>query len=784
MARRRSAAVWAVLAVVFGAVSSLVVGLAVNAVPRSWGWAHNWWLLIEGSAGLLAAAVLVAVAQARSPADGAEDGHPGVRVGMPRWSPVAGSNTGTMISARKVIISTSQAADPGEGPSSQAFAVDRPGAGAGGRPAGNLPPRNPAFTGRESVLAEIERQLAGGAVVAVRGLGGMGKSQAALEYAYRMRGTGRYQVTGWVRADSAVTAAEDLAALAPLLGLRADGPAGEVAASVVTALGSRRDWLVVFDNAREPDDLTGMLPGGGGHVLITSRNRAWSGVASQLDLEVFSRAESMAFLCRRSGRPEPEAAGELAAELGDLPLALAQAAAYIDARAVTIGGYLALYRDPALARRLRDEGLDAGEYPASVARTWLLTIGQLSADRPAAVDLLRLCAFLSPDEIDLGVLATGAAGGLAAVLGDHLERTETAGALARASLLTATGEGRIRVHRLVQAVTRDQLDEDLLAAWSGRVLDLVTAVFPGKPQDHRSWPACASVASHAEAIAAHAGRSPNLAGKSARLLGRLGVYLIASAQPRAALEVLERALAMEEAASGPGHHEAAVILNNLGIAQWELGDLAAGRASVERALAIDEAVYGPGHPELATALNNLGAILGELGEVTAAHASVKRALAIDEAAYGPGHPEVASTLNNLGAVQRRLGELTDARATLEHALAIEEAAYGPDHPEVADILSNLGLVQRQLGDLPAARASAERALAIKQAAYGPGHPELASILNNLGAVQRELGEMPAARATLERALASKQAAYGPHHPEVADILSNLEMVQQQLDKQK
>jgi Tfp pilus assembly protein PilF len=781
--------VWAVLAVVFAAILSLVVGLAVNAVPRSWVWAHDWWLLIGASAGLLAVAGLVAVAQARSPADGAEDDRPVVRAGMPSWSPMAGSNTGTMISARKVIIRTGRTANPGEGSTAPASAADRPEAGAGSRPGGNLPPRNPVFTGREDMLAEIGRQLAGGAVavVAVRGLGGMGKSQVALEYAYRMRGTDRYQVTAWVRADSAVTAAEDLAALAPLLGLGADGPAGEVAASVVAALGSRRDWLVVFDNAQGPDDLAGMLPGGAGHVLITSRNRAWSGVASQLDLEVFSRAESVAFLCRRSGRPEPEAAGELAAELGDLPLALAQAAAYIDARAVTIGGYLTLYRDPALARRLLDEGLEAGEYPASVARTWLLTIGQLSADRPAAVELLRLCAFLSPDEIDLDVLATGAAaapGGLAAALGDRLERTETAGALARASLLTATAEGRIRVHRLVQAVTRDQLDENLLAAWTGRVLDLVTAVFPGKPQDHRSWPACASMASHAEAIAAHAGRYRNLAAKSARLLGRLGVYLIASAQPRAALDVLERALAMEEAASGPGHHEAAVILNNLGIAQWELGDLAAGRASVERALAIDEAAYGPGHPELATALNNLGSMLGELGEITAARASVERALAIDQAAYGPGHPEVASTLNNLGTVQRRLGELTAARATLEHALAIEESAYGPDHPEVADILSNLGIVQQQLGDLPAARGSAERALAIKQAAYGPGHPEVASILNHLGAVQRELGELTTARATLERALAIKQAAYGPRHPDVTDILSNLEMVQQQLDNQK
>ena len=660
------------------------------------------------------------------------------------------------------------------------LAARRPGGGKGGD---TLPPRNPVFTGREEMLAQVGRQLDGGpvAVVAVRGLGGMGKSQVALEYAHRMRASGRYQVAAWVRADSPVTVAEDLAAAAPLLGLPADGPAGEVAGSVVAALGARRDWLVVFDNAQAPGDLAGLVPGGAGHVLITSRNRAWSGAAFQLDLEVFSRAESVVFLCKRSGRPESEAAGELASELGDLPLALAQAAAYIDARALTVGGYLALYRDPVLARRLRDEGLDAGEYPASVARTWLLTIGQLSAHRPVAVELLRLCAFLGPDDIDLEVLAAGAAettGSLYAALGDRLERTEAAGALARASLVTATAQDRLRVHRLVQAVTRDQLDEDLLAAWSGRVLDLVTAVFPGKPQDYRSWPVCAIMASHVEAVTTQTGGYRNLAGKSARLLGRLGVYLCASAQSRAALEVLERALAMAEAGNGPGHSEAAVILNNLGMAQWDLGDLAAARASVERALAIEETVYGPGHPELATALNNLGAILGELGDLAAARASVERALAIDQAAYGPGHPEVASTLNNLGAVQRRLGELTAARTTLERALAIEEAAFGPEHPEVADILSNLGAVQRQQGDLPAAYASVERALAIKQAAYGPNHPEVASILSNLGAVQRELGEVTAARSTLERALAIKQAVYGPSHPEVADIISNLHKIQQ------
>ena len=269
--------------------------------------------------------------------------------------------------------------------------------------------------------------------------------------------------------------------MAPLLGIDTDAPAGELAAAVVAALGSRRDWLVVFDNAQAPADLAGMLPGGGGHVLITSRNRQWGRIAAQLDLEEFTRAESVAFVGKRSGRDEPEAAAELAEELGDLPLALAQAAAYIDTRAVTVGGYLALYRDPALARRLRDEGLESEEYPASVARTWLLSLAQLSGERPAAVELLRLCAFLDPDDIDLELLAAGAAQAgevLAAALGDRLERAETAGALARASLVTVPAEARLRVHRLVQAVTRDQLDDDQAAVWARRALDLVSAMFP------------------------------------------------------------------------------------------------------------------------------------------------------------------------------------------------------------------------------------------------------------------------------------------------------------------
>ena len=350
----------------------------------------------------------------------------------------------------------------------------------------------------------------------------------------------------------------------------------------------------------------------------------------------------------------------------------------------------------------------------------------MAGDRPAAVELLRLCAFLDPDDIDLDVLAAGtveAGGVLAAALGDRLERTETAGALARASLVTATAEGRWRVHRLVQAVTRDQLDEDQIAAWSGRALSLVAAVFPGEPDDHQSWPACGSVAPHVEAVTAHTERYPDLALKRSSLLGQLGIYLAASAQFRAALSVLEHALAIEEAADGPDHPHVAMILTHLGAAQRQLGELSAARATLQRALAITEAAYGPDHPQLASTLTSLGTTQRQLGELSAARATLERALAITEAAYGPDHPQLASTLTSLGTTQRQLGELSAARATLERALAITEAAYGADHPKVADTLTNLGVVRRSLGELSAARATQERALAIMEAAYGPHYPK-------------------------------------------------------------
>jgi Tfp pilus assembly protein PilF len=646
-------------------------------------------------------------------------------------------------------------------------------------PGDTLLARNPNFTGRGEALENLEGLLAAGpvAVVAVRGLGGVGKSQLALEYAYRMRATGRYWLAGWVRADTPLTIAEDLAELAPSLGLTAETAVGETAAKVIRALGSRPDWLIVFDNAQAPDGLAGMLPRGQGHILITSRNRVWSGLATQMDLAEFSRTESVEFVSGRSGADEPEAANELATELGDLPLALAQAAAHIDNRSMSIRGYLDSYRDPALAQRLRDAGVDSTEYPASVARTWLMSVNQLSSENPPAVDLLRLCAFLDPNDIDLDLLSTGRAevsGVLVTVL--DRERAEIAGALAARSLVTISGQDHLRVHRLVQAVTRDQLDDAQALEWARQALDLVTAILPPDPGDYRVWPTYARLAPHIEAVTGHARFRP-LQGQKLELLKKLGVYLSESEQLWAARTTFERVLEIQEAAYGDTSPEIAKTLDNLGAVQLRLGELGNARASLERALEISETADPPYHPEVARALVNLGGVQLRLGELENARASLERALEISEEAYGPDNPEVATALINLGGVQTRLGELGNAHASLERALVILRRAHGEDHPEVASALVYLGAVQVDQGELGVARASVVRALEIRTAVYGPDHPWIASALINLGVIQLRLSELANACASLQRGLEISAAVRGPDHPEVASALVTLGAVQ-------
>jgi len=650
---------------------------------------------------------------------------------------------------------------------------------------GALPPiwnvphaRNPNFTGREEHLANLKAALGSGKPAAltqaIHGLGGVGKTQLALEYNYRS--VAEYDIVWWVRSEEPATLAADYASLANALDL----PEKEVADQEVIIqavkqwLEQHPKWLLVFDNAKDRADVRKYIPRGEtGHVLITSRNANWRATATPLDVHVLERSESVDFLLKRTGYTDREAAGALADALGDLPLALEQAGAYMEAKGRNISDYLNMFT--VHKNKLLNRAAPSTDYPDTVATTWDIAFNEVMQLSSSGADLLNLCAFLAPDDIPVELLDSGVEylpGSLAAVAGDPLAFDDAVDPLRRYSLVEITA-GTISVHRLVQAVTRDRLDGDELKKWAEAAVRIVDEAFPFKINDVGTWPVSTRLLPHALAAAEHAEALDVASDSTVRLLNQTGLYLKGRAQFAEAKEMHERTLAIDEAVYGPDHPDVAICVNNLGDVLKALGDMEGAKKKFERALAIGEAAYGPDHPTVAIYVNNLGDVLQDLGNLEAAKKMFERALAIDEAAYGPDHPTVAIYVNNLGIVLKALGDLEGAKKMYERALAIGEATYGPDHPTVAIRVNNLGIVLKALGDLEGAKKMYERALAIDEAAYGPDHPTVAIDVNNLGLVLKALGDLEGAKKMYERALAIGEAAYGPDHPQVAIYVNNL-----------
>lgn len=640
-----------------------------------------------------------------------------------------------------------------------------------------LPPRNPSFTGRDQLLRDLRTALTSGGPAAltqaISGLGGVGKTQLAAEYAHRY--ASQYDVVWWVRAEEPAMIAEEYARLAAALGLPEKDEADQrLAVEAVRTWLSRHDrWLLVFDNVNDPKTLTGFMPHPRtGHILITSRNPSWRGVATPLPVPTLERGESVKLLLDRTHQSDQTGAERLAEALGDLPLALVQAAATIEETHSSIATYYSVFGDHQRELLLRGVPTD---YPAPVATTWGLALQEAQRVTPVAVDLLNLCAFLAPDDIPREGLADAAPhlpAPLSAAMADPFMLDEAVAALRRYSFIEVH-EGALTVHRLVQAVVRDRLSPEDRRAWAQAAVTLVDHEFPESSDDVETWPSCARWLPHALAAAAHAEALGVAREARARLLARFAVYLQGRAAFAEAKGFLEQALALHEAEYGTEDPRVASVLRSLGSVLHDLGDLGGARSCFERALGIDVATYGPDHPEVARDVNDLGSVLMDLGDLPAARKHLERALSIDEATYGPDDPSVAIRLNNLGALFRDLGDFSSARAYLERALAIDIRAYGPEHPTVAIGRTNLGRLLHDLGDLQGAREQFEEALTIDEHTYGCYHPRFALALNNRGRVLRDLGDLAGARADFERALAIVEATYGPDHPDVARDINNL-----------
>ncbi len=644
--------------------------------------------------------------------------------------------------------------------------------------------RNPYFTGRDEILNELRETLERDGKAALSGLPGVGKTQTAREYAHRHRG--EYDKVLWVTADSEESLGLGFASLARELDLpEKDEKDQSVAVDAAKHwLATNEGWLLILDNA---DDLVMARPfvpsGGKGHTLLTTRASATGAIAGRVEVSKMGPEEGALFLLRRAKvisrdaelnaapQAEREAAEKLCGEVGGLPLALDQAGAFVEENQIALEEYLDLYR--AEGRKLRAERGELAKEHDSVAVTFSLAFQKVAGESPAGADLMRLCAFLAPDAIPEEVITEGASGLMgpdAGALG-FLEAVKAAG---RYSLIERHGGSKtLEVHRLVQDVVRDGMDEETRREWAERAVSAVSGVFPNAA-DFETWLRCERLLAHARSVVGLIDEYGFESDAAAGHTVRTGFYLMERAQYDEAQQLYTRSLTICESLYGPESAEVAIRANNIGQILQAQGDLAGALEYTKRALAIDEKVYGPEHPRVAIRANNIGQILKAQGDLAGALEYTKRALAIGEKVHGPEHPHVAGAANNIGQILKAQGDLARALEYTKRALAIDEKVYGPEHPQVAIFANNMGQILKAQGDLAGALEFTKRALAIDEKVYGPEHPDVARDVNNIGTILRDQGDLAGARAHFDRALRIFQKFLGDDHPNTQGVRRNLE----------
>jgi tetratricopeptide (TPR) repeat protein len=659
---------------------------------------------------------------------------------------------------------------PGSGPGSIAELSRFP---------GDLPPiwsvpysHHPSFTGRDELLAALHHSFARprGAIYSqvLAGLGGVGKTQLAAEYAYRHRA--EYGLVWWVRAEHRTTLVGDYAALGTKAGLPPHPDQDAALAAVRNWLEHerRRRWLLILDAVEGPQTLRELVPqSGDGHVLATSRDGAdWHGTADLVSVDVLRLADATDLLLVRTGESDRAAAEELANVLGCLPLALEQAGALIaQTGVITVATYLDLFRRRSPDMLTRGQPRD-GRHP--VATTWNLSLRELQRESPAAVELLNLAAFLAPEELPWQPLVDHVEvlpPVLASAAGDLLEFASVVAALRRYSLAKVAGEGLV-IHRLLQTVIYERLDQQSRRDWATVAVRVLERSFPSEPSEPSSWPECQRLLPHALHAVRNAGRLSVEPYCSAQLIDHAVEYLMARGQLHQAKELTEWLLPMAEESQVPSSATAA-IHRSLGRVLRDLGKPADALAQLGQALVIDQTVFGQEDARVAQDHYLLGRVLRELGRLPDARAQLELALAIDQGVYGPQHRWVAEDRRSLGRVLQNLGDLAGARAQMERALQIDEALFGPDHWSCAYDRCQLATVLRDLGELTEAHAQLERALEIDERTFGPEHWRAGQDRRYLATVLRDLGELEAAAAQLERAVEIDETVYDPEDWRVA-----------------
>ena len=687
-------------------------------------------------------------------------------------------------------------------------------------PIWNVPARNADFTGRGATLELLRDKLAGGgrAVVvaqALYGLGGVGKTQLALEYAHRFMAD--YDLVWWVPSERAEETSGALADLARKMGLKVGDNVAEAAESALEEL--RRDatphWLLIFDNADDPKQLEPYLPTGSGHVLITSRNQAWTHSAEPLEVDVFTRDESVGHLLRHVPELDVADAKRVADALGHLPLAVEQASAWLEQTGMPARVYVEQLNTQSTRILALNQPPD---YPMPVVATWNLSFDRLKQRSPAAVRLLQLCAFFSAGPISMDLLYSDEMNESLLPFDETLSEKLMLGRVIRdisrfALVKVDQGSNSLQIHRLVQAVIRSQMSDEEQVDARHEVHRILTGARPrqGETDDPANWSTYDIIWPHLGPSVAEECDDP----RTRQLLIDWVRYQWKHGEFESCLALASRLETLWRHQLGSDDPQTLYLQFHIANVLRSQGRFSDARDLDTYVLERQREVLGPDHPHALITANGLGADLRALGDF-------QESLAADQATYesfkeqfGEDYPRTLLAAHNLGCSLRLVGDCFTARRLDEETLDRQRQVLGSDHPSTLQSVASLALDLRAagafresvnllrdtwdkyrevLGDdmTDTLRTAASLAVSLRKAGeqaeamnlaqdtyerykrrYGSGAPDALSCALNLACDYAATGDMPGALDLVSGVKAAYQAGLGEDHPNTLVAVNNL-----------
>ena len=646
----------------------------------------------------------------------------------------------------------------------------------------NVPARNPRFVGRDDVLQDLRSKLEAGGpvlVLAVAGMGGVGKTQIAREYAHRFADS--YSVVWWIRAEQDSLIGDQFAELTVDLGLVEAGSdvgadIGAAVRLVMRHLRAASGWLLIFDNVESVDKIGPWLPGGRGHVLITSRNPAIQEVADVVDVSLMEGRQAAEVLGSYHPALEREDRLALAAALGNLPLALAQAATFLRRTSMSAADYLdELSSQP---ERILDQGLAPG-YADSFARAVLLTAKRLSKENQSALGLLRIVAFLSPDPIPVALLeraasvvpVQGAPPDLDAVRRAAATKPDLPSALAQLvehGLVERVGH-RLQAHRLVQDLLRSQLSVAEFVTYQRYAEALVVAAHPGDPGEPVTWRDWVTLLPHVLAVLDHREPTPQLLD----LACDAGWYLLIRRDMRTAPALLEGWFQRWDRELGRDDPHTISAAHLLALAHRDYGRHDLARALDEENYRLQRERRGADDPNTLQSAASLAADLSALRDFSAAFELNQDVYHRRRRVLGEDHPDTLTSMSNLAVVLHRMGRHSAARDMNQEVLDRRRAVLGERHPDTLTSMSNLAVDLRGLGETDSALQWNERLVQLRREVLGPDHPDTLVSESNRADVLRDLGRRTEALSVYRSVLERRVRVLGEDHQDTAETARRL-----------